>query len=425
MESIRHALFKGTVINLLARVMGYLKYVLIAIYMGFTLETDAFFLAMAIIGFLGVFSNALESVGVPQLTQARLRNDQTAYQAIFSRHFTATLVVLLSIVVLFLVLIPLLFNLPKNFSPEKQALYETFLLLLFPYALLATLLQFFGGILRSLRRFSQLFLCELLASSTIVITLWVGFYHHIEHILVWAHLIGITLAVALAYVFTRKHITFQLSRLSDSVEYVKRIYLVALIAGTFTIMGMVDKYFGTYLPDKYITALTYGLLLASAPVNTLRIHNFTITWLSEGHLNMTNLFRITALIIMLGTAIAIVSWWILPYVVDLVFGYGQFASLDHQLLVEAARFYFLSLPFLLLWPILYQSFQIRENLRPVFLIGSGAVLINYLLNDYFINHLGWMIEGITLGTFFSYLFMTGAGLFALWQLEKRHEPEKA
>ena len=425
MESIRYALLKGTAINLMARLMGYLKYVLIAVYMGFNAETDSFFLAMAIIGFLGIFSNALESVGVPQLTQARAQGDETTFQHIFSQHFTATILVLISIFALFIVISPILFNLPQNFSLEKQQLYENFLLMLFPYALLATLLQFFGGVLRSLRRFTLFFLCELIATTTIVITLWTGFYLQINHILVWAHLIGISVAVALAFWFVRPHVHFALSSLRHAIGYVKRIYLVALIAGTFTTMSMIDKYFGTYLPDKYITALTYGLLLANAPVNILKLHNFTITWLSEGHLNIQNLLKITGLIIISGSIMALISWWILPFVVDLIFNYGRFASMDHALLVEAARFYFFSLPLLMLWPVLYQTFQIREKLLPVFLIGVGAIAINYVLNHYFVVELGWTIQGITVATFSSYLFMIISGLIALRYLEKQYEPAKA
>ncbi len=425
MENIRHALIRGSAINLMARIMGYLKYVLIAIYMGFSAETDAFFLAMAIVGFLAVFANALETVGVPQLTRARQHNDTTTFQHVFSRHLTATLLVLLSITVLFLLFSPLLMYLPQNFSVEKQHLYETFLIMLFPFALLSVLLQFFGGILRSLRRFTLFFLCELTASTTIVITLWAGFQNELPHVLVWSHLLGTALAVLMAFYFVRPHVHFSLAPLSEALPYIRRIITVAMIAGIYSIMGMVDKYFGTFLPDKYISALTYGLLLAAAPISTLKLHDYTITWLSEGNLSIRNMMKITGLTLAGGGSITLISWFILPWAIDLIFNYGHFAELDHVLLVEAARFYFLSLPLLMLWPVLYQAFQIREKLLPVLLIGIGAVIINYLLNHYFIVHLGWRIAGITIATFLSYLFMIIAGLWALRRLERHHEPAKA
>jgi len=50
-ESIRHAIIKTSTINLLARGFGYLKHLAIAILLGFSYQTDAFFMACPFLAF--------------------------------------------------------------------------------------------------------------------------------------------------------------------------------------------------------------------------------------------------------------------------------------------------------------------------------------------------------------------------------------
>jgi Uncharacterized membrane protein, putative virulence factor, COG0728 len=75
-ESIRHAIIKTSTINLLARGFGYLKHLAIAILLGFSYQTDAFFMALSLLGIFLIFVDVFDSIGVPQLVFARMKSEE-------------------------------------------------------------------------------------------------------------------------------------------------------------------------------------------------------------------------------------------------------------------------------------------------------------------------------------------------------------
>ena len=75
-ESIKEALLKTSFINLLARILGYLKQVSIAILLGFSYQTDAFFMALSLIGVFLIFVDVFDSLGVPNLVFAKEKAEE-------------------------------------------------------------------------------------------------------------------------------------------------------------------------------------------------------------------------------------------------------------------------------------------------------------------------------------------------------------
>lgn len=54
-EKVLDAVIRSSFINLIARGFGYLKHVAIALLLGFSFKTDAFFMAVSLIGIFLIF----------------------------------------------------------------------------------------------------------------------------------------------------------------------------------------------------------------------------------------------------------------------------------------------------------------------------------------------------------------------------------
>ena len=64
-EKVLSAVFKSSFINFFARIFGYLKNFIIAILLGFSYQTDGFFMAISLIGIFLIFVDVFDSIGVP------------------------------------------------------------------------------------------------------------------------------------------------------------------------------------------------------------------------------------------------------------------------------------------------------------------------------------------------------------------------
>lgn len=415
-EKILSAVLKGSAINLLARVINYLRYVVIAVLIGFNAQTDAFFLAMGMLGLLLVFSSALETLGVPQLTQARMDNNWTQFRQVAAKVLGLVIVVEVLAIVIFTGAYPLFVKAAVGFDGAHLQYYQNYLVYLFPFVLMNIMFQFFGGILRSLRLFTLYFIGELLVAVLTLGLLYLLLSQSHSYALPLAFNLGIAGGVLLLGAFVVNKISFK-PDFSGIREYGKYWFMLAIMAGIFSLNGLVDKVFGSLLENKSVTALTYGLLLASALFNVVRPQNYYITYLSEGHTRYQDVVRIGAKVFLVGLIGAVILAFLMPWVVDLLFGYGKFGALDHGLVTLSAQLYLLSLPFMMIWPAVYQVFQIRRKLLWVMWAGFGGVLTNLGLNYWLVVIEQMGIKGITLGTFGAYLVMVVVGLLLLRKLD--------
>lgn len=415
-EKILSAVLKGSAINLLARVLNYLRYVVIAVFIGFNAQTDAFFLVMGMLGLLMVFSGALETLGVPQLTQARMAQDWVQFRQVASKVLGLVVLIEILTIIIFVVAYLFLVKAAVGFEGERLHYYETYLIYLSPYVLLMILFQFLGGVLRSQRLFTLFFLGELVVAIVTLAVLYVLLQHGKEWALPIAFNVGMASGVALLAVFTLNKIPLK-PDFSGIREYGKFLFMLAIVSGIFSLNDLVDKVFGSLLTQKSVTALTYGLLLASTMLNVLRPQNYFITYLSEGHTSYTEVVQITMKVFAVGVLGACILAVMMPWVVDLLFGYGKFGALDHHLVTLSAQLYLLSLPFMMIWPAIYQTFQICKKMFWIMWAGFAGVLVNLGLNYWLVVIEKMGIKGITLGTFGAYLVMVLVGWLLLRKLD--------
>jgi putative peptidoglycan lipid II flippase len=412
-ETVLEGAIRSSLLNLFARAFGYGKSVAIAVLLGFSYQTDAFFMALSLIGLFLIFADVFDSIGVPQLVRSRLES-QEAFRRLTGLLFTFTTGLSFFITILSLLLLPFVLKIPKGFREEALSFTQTSYLLLIPYLFLSFYFHHFGAILRSQRRFTPYFIGELIFSLFTFGLIILGLLFFKDYRVLP---ISLSLAQFFATFYTVYvgrdflHFTFYFD------ETVKKLVLqfsqLLSVYGVLHLFIIVDRAFASYLGEKAVSALTYGFLLASAPRGILKFENIAITALSETKGSIEKLSFYLRKLLILTLPIAVVFFISAPLLVKLFFGYGAFSKVDIDLTSKAFRFYALSLPLLFFWPLIFRVFQIKERLLGLSLLSLFGVLTNAFFNYLFVFTLSLGVEGICLGTFLAYLMLCTVGFYWL------------
>ncbi len=414
-ERVLEALLRGTFFNLLARAFGYFKNVAIAVLIGFGAGTDAFFMALGLLGIFLIFVDMFDSLGVPNLVRARMESEEE-FKRLSRLLFSFTVSLSLFITLFALLLVPLVIKVAIGFEEERMRKTLLYLYLLIPYLFFSFYFHHFSAVLRSIRRFSPFFFGNFLFSFLSFLMVSVGLYLYKDPIILP---ISWSIAQALATVYivytAREHIGFSYYVDERVKEMLKQGGFLLALYGVFHLFILVDKAFASLLPPKSVSALHFGLALAYGIKAIFNFENIVITSLSEVKADFKKLNFYLSKTLLLSLPLSLAMFILSPLIVKLLFGYGAFSHLDAELTSEALRYYSLSLAGFFIWPILYRVFQIKGRLVAVFFVAIAGVLINLLANYLFVVGFGLGIKGIALGTFLAYVGLCGLGYYWLWK----------
>jgi len=417
-EAIRHALIRSSFLNLLARGAGYLKHLAIAILLGFSYKTDAVFMALSLLGIFLLFADVFDSIGVPNLVSARL-NGEEDFRSLSALLLTFTLILSFSILVLSIILYPILKHIPIGFSKEAKDCLSVSYFLLLPYLFLNFIFHHFGAVLRSLRRFTEYFVGELIFSVSSFIFTALGLYFFRDFRVIPISF-SISQVLATLFLLLRAkefiHLKFYLDERASLI--LKHFFYLSALYGVFHLYILVDKAFASLTGEKGISALTYGLMVVTVPKNIVKLEHMAITALSEvkASIEKINLYIKYSFLISLPFMIGFLI--LANFLISFFFGYGKFSLVDVELTAEATRYYALSLAFMFIWPILYRAYQVLNLLKPVFFIAILGILANALFNYLFVVVYNFGIKGICLATFFAYFILCFLSYLVLYFAQK-------
>ncbi len=413
-ETVLQAIFKSSFLNLLARGFGYLKQVAIAVLIGFSLDTDAFFLAFSLLGLFLTFTDVFDSLGVPNLVKARQRSYEE-FQNLAGVLLTFTTFLAIVITLLAIILSPIVVSIAFGYSEgEKQLLREYFLLLI-PYLFFSFFFHHFGAIHRSLRHFTVYFFGELLFSffSFLFITLGLFFTKNPKVLPV-----SVSLAQFLAtvYIFLVSKPYWEIKFYIDKTVkgMLKQFFQLLGVYSVFHLYMLVDRVFASYLPHKSVSALAYGWMVAMIPKGLFKFENIVITSLSEVNAEWSKVKFYLVRIFLFSLPFVVLIFAFAHYIVELLFGYGAFSVVDGELTATATRFYVLSLPFVFLWNVFYRIFQIKDKIFWLIPIVGLTLILNGFLNYVFIFKINLALEGICIATSLANLMLTLLSLLILY-----------
>jgi len=421
--------------TIISRLLGYLRDILIAIFLGTGLLADAFFVAFRIPNTFrrlfseGTFNAAFVPSYASEMVKGKKKSNKFAND-IFNLLFLG----LLSITLLVQLFMPTFVSLvAPGFVGDivKMDIAITLTRITFPFLLFICLASFFAAILNSHNKFAAASGAPIILNIILVLVLL--FSSSLGDTLVYYLSYGVSLAGLLQLLFLYK--------------FVSKHYLIK-INFQIKITAKVKIFFNKLLPSIFSSGVTQinilvGTIIASFQASAVsylyyadRIYqiNLAIAGIAIGVVVLPQLSKYVQskkkdkIILIQNKALELSLFLSLPACIALIlgseqiisalFGYGSFnetAVLNSSL----ALYYFaIGLPAFALIKVFSSFFFANHNTKTPFYISLISVLLNILISVYYFNEVGFIIIPIatTISSWFNgillFVFLKNKNLFS-------------
>ncbi|MGH6988549.1 MAG: murein biosynthesis integral membrane protein MurJ, partial [Stellaceae bacterium] len=381
--------------TMVSRVLGFVREILTADFLGASNISDAFFVALRLPNmFRSLFAEGAFSVAFVPIFAGKVATDGAVEAKRFAEEALAVLLVAL---LLFLILgefaAPWILDvIAPGFraNPAKFALALDLTRIMFPYLLFLSLVALQGGILNSLERFAAAAITPVLLNIFLIATL-LGVRPLTGQALAWA-VTGAGLAQFLWLMFSCQRAGMALSlpvpRLTPELKRLLRIMVPGVFgAGVTQINLLVSTAIASLLPVGSVSFLYYADRLNQLPLAVIGIAIGTaiLPGLSRqvrtGDNAAANLTQNRGLeLALLLTLPAAVALAVAAHpILKVLFQHGRFSAADAQATAGALIAYAAGLPAFVVIKVMAPGFYARHDTRTPVTIGAVAVAINIAL----------------------------------------------
>ena len=394
--------------TIISRILGYLRDILIAIFLGTGLLADVFFVAFRIPNTFrrlfseGSFNAAFVPSYASELAKGNERSDNFA-----TKIFSLLILILLFIVLLIEIFMPLfVFLIAPGFNGNetKMDLAINLTRITFPFLFFVSLSSFFSGILNSHNRFAVAAAAPIILNIFLISVLFYG--NNLGDELVYYLSYAVTLAGLVQFLYLYFYVKkfyspkFSLNLLID--EKIK-IFFSKLLPSIFASgVTQINVLVGTIIASFQASAVSYlyyadrvyqiNLAIAGIAIGTVILpqlskyvnnnQNEEILLLQNKSLELSFFLSIPATIALLIASEQIIS---------ALFGYGSFLVKDVQNSSKALFYFALGLPAFSLIKVFSSFYFARHNTKTPFYISLISVFINIAISIIFFKKIGFII----------------------------------
>ncbi len=394
--------------TLVSRVLGYLRDILIAIFLGASIYADAFFVAFRLPNTFrrlfaeGVFNAAF----IPSYSSEKIKSQKKG------KKFADDVLVLLSLVLLFIVLLVEIFTpfavylIAPGFydNSEKFNLAVEFTRITFPFLLFVSLSSFFSGILNSNNKFAAAAAAPIILNIILILSLIFSYIYELNYSKNLSY--GVTLAgvIQLAFLifFTRKYykpkIQFKLKITSKVKFFLKRLLPSIFSSG----VTQINIFVGTIIASFQAGAVSYlyyadrvyqiNLAIAGIAVGTVSLPALTKAIKTKNIFNIKKIqnksTELSLLLSIPGSFGLIIAS---EEITNALFGYGSFSEKNVLITAEAIKYFGFGVPAFALIKVLSNFFFARDNTLIPFYLSFFIVLLNIIISLSFFNEIGFII----------------------------------
>ena len=394
--------------TLISRILGYLRDILIAAFLGASIYADAFFVAFRLPNTFrrlfaeGVFNAAF----IPSYTEANLKSEDES-KKFADDVLNFLLIILLAIVFLAEIFTPaLVYLIAPGFStdPLKFDLAVNLTRLTFPFLFFVSLSSFFSGILNSKNKFAAAAAAPIILNIILILSLFVSYFFNLNFEFNLSFAVSIAGFIQLIFlVFVTKFyykptINFKIN-LNPRVKFFFKKLLPSIFSSGVT---QINILIGTIIASFESGAVSYlyyadrvyqiNLAIAGIAIGTVALpvlsnkiksgDQFEINNIQNKSLELSLLLSIPAAF---GLLIASIE------IVNALFGYGSFKEGDILLTAKALYFFGLGIPAFSLVKILSNFFFARDNTKTPFYISVIIVVVNVFISLSFFDSYGFVI----------------------------------
>jgi putative peptidoglycan lipid II flippase len=420
--------------TIISRLLGYLRDILIAIFLGTGAMADVFFVAFRIPNTFrrlfseGTFNAAFVPSYASEITQGKKKSNEFA-NSIFN---------LLFLILFFLVLIIQIFMpgfvliIAPGFAEdvEKMNMAISLTRITFPFLLFISIASFFAAILNSHNKFAAASAAPIILNIVLIIILF--FSKSLGDELVYYLSYGVSLAgiiqLLFLYKFVKKFYSLKFNfKIKVSVK-VKSFFKKLLPSIFSSGVTQINILIGTIIASFQASAVSYlyyadRIYQINLAIAGIAIGVVVLPQLSK-HIQSKKKDKIKliqnkalelSLFLSLPASVALLLGS--ENIISALFGYGSFNEIAVQNSAKALYYFALGLPAFSLIKIFSSFFFANHDTKIPFFISLVAVMLNIVISVYYFNEIGFIIIPIatTISSWFNgitlLLFLKKKNLF--------------
>ena len=394
--------------TIISRLLGYLRDVLIAIFLGTSLLADAFFVAFRIPNtFRRLFAEGTFNAAFVPSYASELVKSKTKSQIFANQVFNLLLLGLFFLVLLIELFMPIFVSLiapgfTKN--TDKIELAITLTRISFPFLMFVSLSSFFGAILNSHNKFAAASAAPIILNIVLISILFFGNYLNDDLIffLSWGVSIAGLLQFIFLYHFVKKFYVIKLDfkiKITNKVKFFFKKLLPSIFSSGVT---QVNILVGTIIASFQSSAVSYlyyadriyqinlaiaGIAIGVVVLPQLSKHVFLKK--KNKIINIQNKALEISMFLSLPASVALFIGS--KEIISALFGYGSF---DEEAVLNSSKalYYFgFGLPAFAFIKVFSTFFFANNNTKTPFYISVFSVALNICISVYYFKSVGFII----------------------------------
>ncbi len=394
--------------TLLSRVLGYFRDILIAIFLGTSIYADAFFVAFRLPNtFRRLFAEGtFNAAFIPSYAEEKLKGEESG-KKFANEIFSLLLLFLIFLIIIVEIFTPfLVYLIAPGFyeDSEKFSLAVEFTRITFPFLLFVSLSSLLSGILNTNNKFAAAAAAPIVLNIILILFLLISFYYNQN--IARSLSIGVTLAGILQFIilviFTKKFY-FPSVKFIFTFRNEIKIFFKKLLPSIFSSgITQINILVGTIIASFQSGAVSYlyyadrvyqiNLAIAGIAVGTVALPSLSksiklndqksVDLIQNRSMELSLLLSIPATF---GLLIAS------KQIVNCLFGYGSFDSVDVIYTSLALTFFAIGVPAFALIKILSTFYFARDNTKLPFYISLISMILNIIISVSLFKKYGFII----------------------------------
>jgi putative peptidoglycan lipid II flippase len=394
--------------TLISRILGYVRDILIAIFLGTSIFADAFFVAFRLPNTFrrlfaeGTFNAAFIPSYAGELAKNKIEADNFAKNI-----FNLLFIILLFFVVVAEIFMPqLIFLIAPGFykDPDKLKLAIDLSRITFPFLFFISLASFFGAILNSYNKFAVAAAAPIILNIILIASLLFAKSINISEVVILSYAVSFAgfIQLIILLFFARKYFRPILSikiKVDEKIKFFFKKLLPSIFSSGVT---QINILVGTIIASFHSGAVSYlyyadrvyqiNLAVAGIAVGTVMLPELSKQIKNNKIEKITDLQnRSLELCIFLSLPGAVAIILASEQIITSLFGYGSFGNESVTNTAIALTCFAFGIPAFSILKILSNFFFARNDTKTPFYLSAVSVVLNILISVSLFNKIGFII----------------------------------
>ena len=394
--------------TLLSRILGYLRDLLIAIYLGSGPLADAFFVAFRIPNtFRRLFSEGTFNAAFVPSYSAEITKGKNQSKKFANEVFNLLIIGLFFLIIIIEIFMPwFILLIAPGFKENSDKLELTILLtrITFPFLFFISLASFFAAVLNSHNKFALAAAAPIVLNIVLILTLLLTKYlgDNLVEYLAYAVTISGFIQFAILMKFVKNFIPISFA-LKLKVEKKVKFFFSKLLPSIFSSgVTQINILVGTIIASFQASAVSYlyyadriyqiNLAIAGIAIGTVLLPNLS-KYVKENKKKKIDLIQNKSLELSLFLSLPATFALLIASeeITSSLFGYGSFDIKSVKNSANALFYFALGLPAFAFIKVFSSFIFARQNTKVPFYFSVISVIINIIISLYFFNQIGFII----------------------------------